>query len=303
MDQQSEAVVDNDESPSESTAASASEYLPSFTNDNKNENESLQTKSSSPSLPNNDFDQHSASDFIETLQDIETLREKDKNYYHKRFMDSWDKINSLVGKEVIVGKDEEQIKWKVVPGVFRDDLYFYLREHDIEQEKGNLHFVDDSATESLFGCLKYLWPGGLKTDLQALNECIRVLNMERKKRYQKPMRVVDESEFIVFHALLIAATQYTKKGKQLWPNGKLNTMQGFASMQHEVNFGRYMKEWRFREIRSIIPNLMRDESVKEVDDWWKFSTRVKKFNENRRTKVKKSCVLVMDESMSAFIPR
>ena len=127
--------------------------------------------------------------------------------------------------------------------------------------------------------------------------------MERKKRYQKPMRVVDESEFIVFHALLIAATQYTKKGKQLWPNGKLNTMQGFASMQHEVNFGRYMKEWRFREIRSIIPNLMRDESVKEVDDWWKFSTRVKKFNENRRTKVKKSCVLVMDESMSAFIPR
>ena len=78
VDQQSEAVVDNDESPSESTAASASEYLPSSTNDKKNENESLQTKSSSPSLPNNDFDQHSASDFIEALQYIETLREKDK---------------------------------------------------------------------------------------------------------------------------------------------------------------------------------------------------------------------------------
>ena len=97
-------------------------------------------------------------------------------------MEAWDKIHALVGKEVPVGKDSEEIKWKVVPGVYRDDLCFYLNKHDYEKEKGNLNFVHDvDATDSLFGCLKYLWPGDMKDDINKLNECITELNLEQKK--------------------------------------------------------------------------------------------------------------------------
>ena len=188
----SEAHVDNDEeSPSESTSALTSPS-PSNTSTNANETsndkvkESLQAaQTSSPPTPNNDFDQHSASDFIETLQD-EKLHDAKKQYHRKRFMEAWDKIHSLVGREVSVGKDIEEIKWKVVPGAFRDDLCFYLIEHDCESEKGNLNFVHDvHVTDSMFGCLKYLWPGDMKEDLDTLNECVKELNIERKKNIRR----------------------------------------------------------------------------------------------------------------------
>ena len=64
--------------------------------------------------------------------------------------------NSVSGRErSCFGKDSEEIKWKVVPGIFRDNLCF--NKHDSEQEKGNLDFMHDvGATDSLFDCLKNL---------------------------------------------------------------------------------------------------------------------------------------------------
>ena len=65
----------------------------------------------------------------------------------------------------------------------------------------------------------------------------------------------------------------------------------------------YMKDWRFKEIKQYIPSVMKDESSKGVDAWWEFSKRVCQFNEIRKSRLKSSSVIVLDESMSAFVPR
>ena len=57
----------------------------------------------------------------------------------------------------------------MVPGVFKKNLVSYIFQNDLEQEQGHLNFVhDDDATELLFGCLKYLWPGEMKNDVDQI---------------------------------------------------------------------------------------------------------------------------------------
>ena len=48
---------------------------------------------------------------------------------------------------------------------------------------------------------------------------------------------------------------------------------------------------------------MKDESIKEEQDWWMFKKYVDKFNERRKSVILSSHVKVFDESMSAYIPR
>ena len=64
-----------------------------------------------------------------------------------------------------------------------------------------------------------------------------------------------------------------------------------------------MKEWRFKEIKQYIPEVMQDESMKVSDDWWRFKRRLEMLNAKMAKIYHVSSVLVFDESMSAFIPR
>ena len=64
-----------------------------------------------------------------------------------------------------------------------------------------------------------------------------------------------------------------------------------------------MKEWRFKEIKQFVPQVMEDESMKEDDDWWQFKKRVELFCEKNKDLYYGSSIFIFDESMSAFIPR
>ena len=48
---------------------------------------------------------------------------------------------------------------------------------------------------------------------------------------------------------------------------------------------------------------MEDKTIKEIDDWWRFASRVTKFNNVRKNLLKSPHVHVSDESMSAYVPR
>ena len=64
-----------------------------------------------------------------------------------------------------------------------------------------------------------------------------------------------------------------------------------------------MKQWRFKEIKSFIPEIMVDAERRAHDDWWRFSAQVENYGQRRKDRVLASHVLVFDESMSAFVPR
>ena len=75
------------------------------------------------STPNNNFDYNSPSDFLETWLD-------ENAFNHRRYYDeAWSQSHGLFGKEVEVGEGQDKIKWKVVPGVFDDDMKQIIEKH------------------------------------------------------------------------------------------------------------------------------------------------------------------------------
>ena len=113
-----------------------------------------------------------------------------------------------------------------------------------------------------------------------------------------------KAEFIIFHALLIGASVHSSQGVRLWREdmfGKSKKVK--RGLSEQVDFSKYMRLWRFKEIKRYIPLIMEDKNKKDNDDWWRFTSRVDMYNKNRSTNLPASHILVFDESMSAFIPR
>ena len=75
-----------------------------------------------------------------------------------------------------------------------------------------------------------------------MNEIIQLGNIKRKESYQKSIRKVKKSEYIVFHAILIGATAYLDQGEALWQTGaefkKKNIRRGLSE---SVDFGKFIK--------------------------------------------------------------
>ena len=61
-----------------------------------------------------------------------------------------------------------------------------------------------------------LWPGSIDGDVQTINNFITDKNARRKEKYQRPIKKISKSEFIIFNALVIAATAYNKRRFNLW---------------------------------------------------------------------------------------
>ena len=70
-----------------------------------------------------------------------------------------------------------------------------------------------------------------------------------------------------------------------------------------MNLSRYLKEFRFHEIKRFMPFLFADETIKDTDPWWQFKSAVDLYNKNRKETVSASLFKTFDESMSAFHPR
>ena len=46
-------------------------------------------------------------------------------------------------------------------------------------------------------------------------------------------------------------------------------------------WGKHMKGFGFKEIKSLVPIMLRDEQKNNDDPWWDFIGAVEEFNENR----------------------
>ena len=145
--------------------------------------------------------------------------------------------------------------------------------------------------------------------MEKLNVIIDKKNVQRAKNFRKPIRKLMKWEFVVFHALLIAASAYSSNGVRLWreegyKKGGRGGISGKRSgLSEQVDFSKYMWLRRFKEIKSLLPLITIDESKKDTDDWYKFKTKVEEYIEKRKKVMYASHILVFDESMSAFIPR
>ena len=103
---------------------------------------------------------------------------------------------------------------------------------------------------------------------------------------------------------MIASIMYVQQGSMLWKDGRKNLKKRRVGFSDEIDFGKYMKWWRFKQIKYFVPTVMEDSTMRDDGvDWWRFKDHIIKHNENKKQKIRASHVHVFDESLSSFIPR
>ena len=237
--------------------------------------------------PNNDFC-FTEADFLETRKNF-----NDATRHRGVYNESWAKIRALEGKEVIKSHGTDgAIRWIVVLSeCIEDDVFRETRERELDYintkkimpiREEDLFEGNENRTEAFWN----LWPGDLDEDVAALNNIIEENNKKRKENYQRVIRSVSKAEFIIFHALLIGASNYTQQGEKLWRDQSRKSRKRRKGLLLEVNFGNYMKEWRFKQIKYYISHIMEDIELKNnEDDWWRFKKRIQNFNNNRKQNI------------------
>jgi len=107
-------------------------------------------------------------------------------------------------------------------------------------------------------------------------------------------------EFIVGYAMLIAATCYSVIGSKLWNSIIDDEYDNWETILECPRFEKYIKLYRFKQFRKFLQLVFENDSLKEVDSWWRFKTAIDLFNLIQKERCISSHLKVFDKSMSAF---
>lgn len=289
-----DAIVETDDNleslifPDESEATSTEPDADAHESDDVHRDEEVQ-------LPNNDFC-FTPEDFIETRNESSAAT-RHAGVYNS----AWNHIKQLAGQTVESKSSKGNVVWTIVDAV-EDD--FFKKRLQLFKEKF-CPVIDEERvfhdSEDLSKAFWKLWPANVDLEVEKVNKLIEKTNRDNKETYKRQFKQISKSEFFIFHALLIAASIFAEKGDKLWEEERPKKRRGISK---SVNFGRWMKAWRFRQLKLFIPRLMECEEMKAAgDDWWPFKKRVNDYDANRVNNLYASHVLVFDESMSAYTPR
>ena len=241
------------------------EELPNREGPHINANAMEETVDESEGVPNNDF-YFTHDDFIEYQSSM-----NDATRHQNKHTVSWNEIKAMEGEEVSVSSSTQgTIKWKVVESVQDDDMTTFI-EKEWKSYKDGMSVIK-CEYKSMADAFWDAWPTELETDRQSINDIIAIENIARKERYQRVIKMVTMCEYKIFYGLLIGAIAYGMTGTELWAN-KSGGQKRNQTLSETVDYSKYMKEWRFKEIKQYIPGVMQDESMKVADDWWRFKRR------------------------------
>jgi Transposase IS4 len=280
-----------------------------------------------PDAPPEDPDFAECEDWL--ADESELLHEEDiadaeqSRVHMERVLASEAEKTALMGTVVEVGKGLKKIQWIVRADVTPEECTELSDKNDFK-ELGirGFNFTDSSSPRrsprknkragerthrvSHLLLFQHLWPGDWKVHLRALNSAIRDHNEDcstvdqriytcRKKR--AVTKECSQREFWVFFGILFSAAAFGKGGDRLFDTSS-------EGIVPAPNLGRYMSDWRFKELRALWPLMFQCPAKEDSGDpWWKISSLIDEFNEKRRLVVAASRFKTLDESMSAFAPQ
>eukprot|EP00957_Ditylum_brightwellii_P161581 12302397-Ditylum_brightwellii.AAC.1 len=93
-----------------------------------------------------------------------------------------------------------------------------------------------------------------------------------------------------------ATGAFAEKGTCLWKKES-------EDIRSAPNMGKYMQEWRLKQITQFVPFMFKDPLLQDVDPWWHFVSLCHQFNNNRQTAVAALVYKTFDDFMSAYKPR
>ena len=182
----------------------------------------------------------------------------DATRHLQTYQEAWKKILSMKGQEVeCMHATDGRLVWKIVDSV-DEDVFRSTRKREeklFESKYVPVIDEDDIPTDDYSRTFWNLWAKHIDEDLIKLNVAIQKNNITRKKNLQKAIKEVSKSEFIIFHALLIGASLYSSQGFKLWCDPTYidviikNKKRRYRRFSEHVDFGKYMKLWRFKQIK------------------------------------------------------
>ena len=92
-----------------------------------------------------------------------------------------------------------------------------------------------------------------------------------------------KKELAKFYALILAASILSHSGLYLWHKDIVKRRK--ASFSNNIDFGKYMKLWRFKEIKQYVATVMEDEDSKATNNWFKVKKMVRKFMDKRKENI------------------
>ena len=97
-------------------------------------------------------------------------------------------------------------------------------------------------------------------------------------------------EFLTGLGLIIGSAEFSQKGVDLFGTKKDfdpddDNFNEWPSICPSPQFEQFMAFSRFKDYQRFLPSIFADESRKESDPWWAFSSAVEQFNSIRSTKV------------------
>ncbi len=166
--------------------------------------------------------------------------------------------------------------------------------------------IQDYSPSNVISCLfLHLAFVDWHVTLERMNAKIDDNNNNKKARVKR----FSEEEFLIALGLLIGSIEYGTRGKDLWVTSshkdgyKDGEDEKWESLITHPNFDQHMRSYRFRDFHKFFPLVFVDESKKDSDPWYCFSSAVNEFNELRSKRVNGHAWKTADESMSAYRPR
>ena len=97
--------------------------------------------------------------------------------------------------------------------------------------------------------------------------------MKNKRKVSESDKRCNEAGVYYFSCLAYWSFGVFSSRGELWNEDEYrrgrNGKRFRRGLSKRVNFGDYMKLWRFKQIKDIIPMIMEDKELEDIDDWWK----------------------------------
>ena len=227
----------------------------------------------------------------EPLPEKEPVKKDVETKHQIRFRLAWEIIKSLTNTEVLSGTGNDEIRWRVIESCELDET------GDRKTKNANIkkHFkVIGDLADSIIN----FWSGDIWEQWDDMNNKIEErINKPRRVVQHKPMKLVSKSELLTFIGLFIGAANQAAQGRNLWTPDKQETL------STRKDYSKHMSRTRFHDIKSVVHFMMEKDSVMSTDDWWKARKSIEGFNERRVEMLNTGIIYVLDESMSAMVPR
>jgi hypothetical protein len=237
-------------------------------------------------------------------------QQEEQDIHDIRLSNTRRKIRGLQGMTTDVvngtGRNKKSLTWEVIPYHDAPDPIKARSKAALgirSQQTLDDLFDSDLPLADLFLLLTFRG-GKWQRWLRVLND--KVKEMNESDNVKRNVSIFSPQEFLIGHALMICAADCSDRGTMLWDEKKTISRQDKAwqSLAEKTLFSPYMKSYRFKQFRKLIPLMWEaDDIAAQQDPWYKFRAAVDNFNSIRKHDIVSSERRVLDESMSAYRPR